>query len=314
MANSSVPRAEWPFIEVLSDDQTRDLETINVYATVVEPQQTKTVLGFVNKQLPALQKLEHCKRVRRTTLADSKIELTLLLCEEQALTMEDLEKRLDEHGFSNVIHPKVVPVPKHAPLNRTQFEAWKQVWPLTYREDTRQDPKFTSDDIKVIQQHMREILQSDDVMRARIVDPVKKRIIAEAQDTRQASSHPLHHAVMNCVGAVADAEKIAATDSSSSMGRPKRKASQVAEEESNSVYLCTGYDIYLTHEPCAMCAMVLVHSRIGRVFYCRPTKTGCLGTLYKIHCYPSLNHHYRVFKHVLFDETMETQQQDLLDA
>lgn len=180
------------------------------------------------------------------------IELTLLLCEEQALTMEDLEKRLDEHGFSNVIHPKVVPVPKHAPLNRTQFEAWKQVWPLTYREDTRQDPKFTSDDIKVIQQHMREILQSDDVMRARIVDPVKKRIIAEAQDTRQASSHPLHHAVMNCVGAVADAEKIAATDSSSSMGRPKRKASQVAEEESNSVYLCTGYDIYLTHEPCAM--------------------------------------------------------------
>lgn len=89
MATTSVPRAEWPFIEVLSDDHTRDLETVNVYATVVEPQQTKTVLGYVyalfhctiatytphsrfaNKQLPALQKLEHVKRVRRTTLADS---------------------------------------------------------------------------------------------------------------------------------------------------------------------------------------------------------------------------------------------------
>lgn len=47
MANPSVPRAEWPFIEVLSDDQSRDLETINVYAAVVEPQQTKTVLGYV---------------------------------------------------------------------------------------------------------------------------------------------------------------------------------------------------------------------------------------------------------------------------
>lgn len=157
-------------------------------------------------------------------------------------------KRIDEHGFNDVIHPQVVQVPRHAPLNRQQFEAWKQVWPLTYREDTRQDPKFTSDDIKVIQQHMRDLLQSDNVMRARIVDPVKKCIIAEAQDTRQVSSHPLHHAVMNCVGAVADAEKTAV----SSLGRPKRKASQVAEEESNSVYLCTGYDIYLTHEPCAM--------------------------------------------------------------
>ncbi|KAI7886418.1 cytidine deaminase-like protein [Lichtheimia hyalospora FSU 10163] len=313
MATTSVPRAEWPFIEVLSDDQTRDLETINVYATVVEPKQTKTVLGFVNKHLPALQKLEHCKRVRRTTLTDSKIELSLLLCEERALTLDELEKCINDHGFSGVIHPKVVPVPRHAPLNRQQFEAWKQVWPLTYREDTRQDPKFTSDDIKVIQQHMKEILQSDDMMRARIVDPAKQRIIAEAQDTRHVSSHPLHHAVMNCVDAVAKAERIAATDTSS-MGRPKRKASQVVEEESNSVYLCTGYDIYLTHEPCAMCAMALVHSRIGRVFYCRTTKTGCLGTLYKIHCYPSLNHHYRVFKHVLFDETMESQQQDLLDA
>jgi tRNA-specific adenosine deaminase 3 len=45
--------------------------------------------------------------------------------------------------------------------------------------------------------------------------------------------------------------------------------------------------------------MALVHSRVSRVFYSIPSKTGSLGTNYKIHTHPSLNHHYRVFKNVL---------------
>jgi tRNA-specific adenosine deaminase 3 len=49
--------------------------------------------------------------------------------------------------------------------------------------------------------------------------------------------------------------------------------------------------------------MALVHSRVARVFYSIPSKTGALGTTYKIHTHPSLNHHYRVFKNVLKDTT-----------
>jgi tRNA-specific adenosine deaminase 3 len=47
--------------------------------------------------------------------------------------------------------------------------------------------------------------------------------------------------------------------------------------------------------------MALVHSRVSRVFYSIASKTGSLGTNYKIHSHPSLNHHYRVFKNVLKD-------------
>jgi tRNA-specific adenosine deaminase 3 len=45
--------------------------------------------------------------------------------------------------------------------------------------------------------------------------------------------------------------------------------------------------------------MALLHSRIGRVFYHKPSRTGALGTVYKIHSHKSLNHHFKVFGNVL---------------
>ncbi|KXJ82656.1 hypothetical protein RP20_CCG012461 [Aedes albopictus] len=61
-------------------------------------------------------------------------------------------------------------------------------------------------------------------------------------------------------------------------------------------YLCTGYDVYLTHEPCIMCAMALTHSRVRRVFYHSNTAKGGLGSITKVHCAKGLNHHYEVFQ------------------
>lgn len=61
-------------------------------------------------------------------------------------------------------------------------------------------------------------------------------------------------------------------------------------------YLCTGYDVYLTHEPCLMCSMALTHSRIRRIFYQRSTTSGALGSIIKLHTVKDLNHHYEVFQ------------------
>ncbi|KAL8225827.1 hypothetical protein R6Q57_018384 [Mikania cordata] len=62
-------------------------------------------------------------------------------------------------------------------------------------------------------------------------------------------------------------------------------------------YLCTGFDIYLIWEPCAMHAMGLVHQRIKRLIHAFPNpNAGALGSVHRLQGEKSLNHHYAVFK------------------
>ncbi|SOV16184.1 cytidine deaminase, putative [Plasmodium gaboni] len=66
---------------------------------------------------------------------------------------------------------------------------------------------------------------------------------------------------------------------------------------SNDQYLCTNFYAFLSHEPCYMCAMALLHSRIKCVIFDKQNiNNGALMSQEKLHCIKSLNHHFKVFK------------------
>ncbi|MBJ6360780.1 tRNA adenosine(34) deaminase TadA [Paenibacillus sp. GCM10012307] len=61
--------------------------------------------------------------------------------------------------------------------------------------------------------------------------------------------------------------------------------------------------LYVTLEPCPMCAGAIVQSRIGRVVYGTPDpKAGCAGTLMNLLREPRFNHEAEVVKGVLQEE------------
>ncbi|MHB1528758.1 MAG: tRNA adenosine(34) deaminase TadA [Acidiferrobacteraceae bacterium] len=68
-------------------------------------------------------------------------------------------------------------------------------------------------------------------------------------------------------------------------------------------YRITGATLYVTLEPCAMCAGALVHARILRlVFGTEDTLSGAAGSVFDIAHSPRLNHQVEVIPGVLRDE------------
>ncbi len=68
----------------------------------------------------------------------------------------------------------------------------------------------------------------------------------------------------------------------------------------------TGCTLYVTLEPCVMCAGAIVHSRVDRVVYATPDpKTGAVSSLYKILADERLNHAPEVLSGVLQEEASQ---------
>lgn len=77
-----------------------------------------------------------------------------------------------------------------------------------------------------------------------------------------------------------------------------RAAAQIAQN-----YRLPGCELYVTLEPCLMCAGAIMHARIARVvFGARDPKTGACGSVVDAFANPQLNHHTAVTGGVLESE------------
>jgi tRNA(adenine34) deaminase len=90
------------------------------------------------------------------------------------------------------------------------------------------------------------------------------QVVARAHNQREATGDPTAHAEIICL----------------------RQAAAAA-----GTWRLTDVDVYVTLEPCPMCAGALVAARVSRVVFAAPDpKAGACGSLYNICADPRLNH------------------------
>eukprot|EP00162_Nutomonas_longa_P008421 comp18519_c0_seq1/m.33253 comp18519_c0_seq1/g.33253 ORF comp18519_c0_seq1/g.33253 comp18519_c0_seq1/m.33253 type:complete len:402 (-) comp18519_c0_seq1:32-1237(-) len=178
-------------------------------------------------------------------------------------------------------------IPSEPPITQSEWEKWSIKWP-TKRPALRDFEKpelFPAAETRRINANMRAVIElaktvtDPDSRRDAciVVDPRTNDIVARATDTR--GINPLAHATMNAIHEVAL--------------REQRMVDSGVEDIS---FLCTGFEAYLTTEPCIFCSMALVHSRISRVFFARPNPhDGGLGGVMQVHSQRAINHRYDAY-------------------
>ncbi|KAI0647731.1 hypothetical protein C8Q79DRAFT_999339 [Trametes meyenii] len=158
-----------------------------------------------------------------------------------------------------------------------------------------------------------------------------------AHDTRASAAHPLRHCIINLVRAAGELRALSTVGSKSPAPHltpivdnpppgseppapltanqvtemlsdlPSQSSPEPEPEVRNGAhYLLTSLTLFTTHEPCVMCSMALLHSRVKEVFYLIPMeKTGGCGGITCVPRLEGVNHRYAVNKWKLAGEDVE---------
>ena len=217
--------------------------------------------------------VRHLKRIRRND--DGSFHV--LICVKEEYVLPPL--KTDDGGIFDEILTLDVPT---GPLKtRAQYNYARRMWPCKFHEDKHLESLLREQWTDI----WGDTARFDHISRIRslcgasafLIDPKNDKCVMEAVSS--SSSFLEKHTVMALI---------------SNMARAQRMHSE-GSEKSREHYLCTGLDLYIAHEPCVMCCMALVHSRIRRIFFRKSGGGGLSGTT-KLHTMSALNHSFQVFR------------------
>ncbi|CAF0846603.1 unnamed protein product [Brachionus calyciflorus] len=285
-----------------------------VIADIKEPQKISKIVHKLQESYPNYH--TKFKRIRKL---DQDKKFQIILCEKESFS--GLSSELEEILCN--MTDKDLPVDDI--LTRKQFEiVSKKYWPINFHLnkhiESLLDNSFMKNESEMLKHdfYIRLILDLTKFKKSNsgvlIVDPRSDILIASGIDQR--NSHPLSHSVINAIDNVSKRHIKELKNSDEHYQdhieeyiNSKYKDSQTQSLEFRNFikkinekdYLCTNYVAYMTHEPCSMCAMALIHSRINKVYFIFNTKFGYLNTKCKLHCHANLNHNYEVYQAVDFE-------------
>ncbi|CAK8997645.1 unnamed protein product [Durusdinium trenchii] len=256
---------EEELVELLPPEFTRGVVLMDFQCAVVP----KALCGELLKLLgPLSEDLKHLKRVR-----PEGTDLAVLLTE---TPREDVLQFLQNREITAA----TVQVPRFCPLTASQMESFSRYWPVKKFVPSFQPLKLTQD-LKAHFGHLRRLAEDagGDAGGCAMADASGRLLVACA-----ASNGVLQHPAMVAIATVAEDAR-------------KRYAAQGKRSREEEDYLCQDCDVVLTHEPCIMCAMALIHSRVRRIAFCNEnTDFGGFGGRIALEQCPNLNHHPRILR------------------
>lgn len=282
--------------EVLGEEFTRGIEFLELKAIEIDRRHTQRALQLTESirsvLLPCnLQYLRMCKALNEERL------LLLYGRSDEMPFRDDLESAgIHIHAVHSV------KVPRYAPCTMDQYQQWSVHWPLRYLKPGLTPLEITPSLREKMLGMITAVIKESEEHQGRGVCFItfKDRIIAKAVDERE--ENILSHSALLAVRKVAEMQQ----SSPHLMSNAKRRFTgerPAACEQGTAVssihlpdYLCTHCEVFMSHEPCCMCAMALLHSRVESVTFFHPNpRIGALGSVHSIHNTRQLNHHFRAF-------------------
>eukprot|EP00116_Pleurobrachia_bachei_P007700 sb/3467962/ len=236
------------------------------------------LVGLVSKHFP----LPSFKRV---VVRDGKC--LLLLCKDSQLGKDDVLSVVTPVIGSHVTDLSrdmiiSVTLPATIPLTSAQRDSCP--WPVSFHPNQELESRldgtiFSDTERDLICKRMGEVVQTFSETNKNcvmIVDPVRNTEIATETE------HPfetIRHAAFVAISTVA-----------------KTQVKTLKRKLGEGDYLCRGFDVVMAREPCIMCAMALVHSRVRRLYFNQDREDFGGVTSAKLQEIKALNHHFEVYK------------------
>lgn len=205
------------------------------------------------------------------------------------------------------LHPYVVSVPSQIARTDQQAREWGRLWPVQMvhiREGPRARPRAQGWE-RVKQGWVRRegervwaaaqaaAAQGEHPIACHVTDTYNPDVhsatnlpvtLVRAFDTRKSTHNCLSHAAANAIDAVAVLDR-------------QNLRGPALLPDLPPPYLLTGQTVFMSHEPCLLCSMSLLHSRIAALFYIKKSPgSGGLGSVYSVHEDGGLNHRFEVWE------------------